>query len=332
MVAAIESMAYEKSQVPWHGLGVQVKSDLSPAQILKAAGLNWTVSKQKMVLQDKPKIVIPDKFALCRDSDNAVLSVVGKVYRPVQNKDAMDFFKKFTEAGHMTMETAGALWDGRYIWGLARVGQDFKLGKDDEVRGFLLLSSPHVHGKAMVIQFTPIRVVCWNTLSMALGVDLKGKGSAFRMPHTQEFNDAMKVRAEEALGLAKEQMVEFREACEVLSKKKAKPDQVEEYFCEVVNFDPKATDVKKKKGKKKGDKDVVKEPRILPKFRKALTYAPGQQLPTSLGTWWGAYNAVSYTIDHSIGRNRDTALRNAWMGHQASVKRKAFSLALKRAA
>ena len=85
-------------------------------------------------------------------------------------------------------------------------------------------------------------------------------------------------------------------------------------------------------GKKKDDEDVVKEPRILSKFREALTYAPGQQLPTALGTYWGAYNAVSYTIDHSLGRNRDTALRNAWMGHQASVKRRAFSLALKRAA
>ncbi|KKL12668.1 hypothetical protein LCGC14_2533470 [marine sediment metagenome] len=332
MVAAIETMAYEKSQVPWHGIGVPVKSDLSPAQILKAAKLDWTVSKQKMVLQDNPKIVVPDKFALCRDSDNKVLSVVGKVYRPVQNKDAMDFFKKFTAAGHMTMETAGALWDGRYIWGLARVGQDFKLGKDDEVRGFLLLSSPHVHGKAMVIQFTPIRVVCWNTLSMALGVDLKGKGDAFRMPHTQEFNDAMKLRAEEALGLAKEQMIEFREACEVLSKKRAKPEQVEKYFCEVVNFDPKADTVKKKKGKKKGDPDEVKEPRIIPKFREALTHAPGQQLPTALGTFWGAFNAVTYVVDHQLGRARDTALRNAWMGHTANIKRRALTLALKKAA
>lgn len=331
MTDAVETMAYA-NEVPWHGIGVQVKSDLSPAQILKAANLDWTVSKQTMVLQNNHKIVVSDRFALCRDTDNKVLSVVGKVYRPVQNKDAMDFFKKFVEAGHMTMETAGALWDGRYIWGLARVGQDFKLGKDDEVRSFLLLSSPHVHGKAMVVQFTPIRVVCWNTLSFALGTNLKGKGNAFRMPHTQAFDAAMKTRAEEALGLAKEQMAEFREACEILSKKRVKPEQVEQYFCEVVNFDPKADTVKVKKGKKKGDPDIIKEPRILPKFRAALTYAPGQQLPSAEGTYWGAFNAVTYVVDHQLGRARDTALRNAWMGHTANLKRRALTLALKKAA
>lgn len=321
MTAAVESMSFAH-EVPWHGLGKQVRSDMTPRQMLKAAGLDWTVSKREMFLKGGKKV--PGQFALCRDTDNQVLSVVGKVYKPVQNEVALDFFKRFVEAGNMKMETAGSLWDGRYIWGLARMGVDFSLGKKDEVRGYLLVFQPHVRGKAKVIQFTPIRVVCWNTLNMSLGSSLKGKAGAFRHLHSREFDESTQQAAEEALGLATDQMAEFKQAATLLSKKKAKPDQVDEYFCEVLKFDP------KKAAKTK--KDEIKVPRILPMFQAALLQAPGQQVPSALGTWWGAYNAVSYVVDHEIGRDRGTALRNAWIGRKAALKREAFKAALSMAA
>lgn len=321
MTAAVETMAYA-NEVPWHGLGNKVTDKMSPAQMLKAAELDWTVDKQDIFLKSGKKI--PNQFALVRSTDKTVLSVVGSTYKPVQNEIALDFFKKFTDAGHMHMETAGSLWYGRYVWALARLGSDFKLAGGDEVRGYLLVSQPHVRGKAMVIQFTPIRVVCWNTLTYALGGSLNGKGgSSFRMPHSQEFNDDIRAAAEEALGLAGDQQKEFQEAATLLAKKKAKPEQVEEYFCEILKFDPKKAD-KTKKGE-------LKVPRALPKFQAALTYAPGQQMPSATGTWWGAYNAVSYVVDHQMGKERDTALRNAWLGAAARTKRRAFNLALDKA-
>ena len=318
MTAAVENMAFAH-QVPWHGLGKQVRSDMTPKQMLKAAGLDWTVSKREMFLKGNKKV--PDKYALCRDTDDRFLSIVGKTYKPVQNEVALDFFKRFVEAGNMTMETAGSLWDGRYIWGLARIGVDFNLGKQDEVRGYLLVSQPHVIGRAMVIQFTTIRVVCWNTLTFALGAGLKGGVGAFRQIHAREFDEHAQKAAEETLGLASDQMKQFKEAAILLSKKKAKGEQVDEYFCEVLRFDP-------KKAKKEGKRT----PHSLPKFQAALTHAPGQALPSALGTWWGAYNAVSYVIDHETGRDRGTALRNAWIGHTANIKRRALTIALDRAA
>lgn len=324
MVDAVETMAYA-NEVPWHGLGVKVTNKLSPAEMLKVAGLNWQVSKQPMILANKPTIKVPNKFALVRDTDDKVLSVVGSTYRPVQNDIAMDFFKKFVVAGHMTMETAGSLDGGRYIWGLARLGKDFSVGKNDEVRGYLLLPQPHVHGKAMVIQFTPIRVVCWNTLNMALGSNLKGGAGAFRMPHSMEFNDAVRTAAEVALKLASGQMDEFKQAAIMLSKKKAPEKAVEQYFCAVLKFDPKDNP---RKAKKDGEQ---REPRMLPHFREALALAPGGQLGSAMGTWWGALNAVSYVIDHQTGRERETALRNAWLGHTAAIKRRALTLAIKAA-
>ena len=324
----VEKMAYA-GQTPWHGLGEKVSNDLTPKQMLKAAGLDWTVSKAPVYFDKKngkasEMSKIDGKFALIRDTDQSVLSMVGATYKPVQNEDALGFFKQFTEAGKMTMETAGSLWHGRYIWSLAKIGKGFKLGKDDDVESYLLLSQPHVHGKSLILQYTSIRVVCWNTLNFALGYGLKGKAGAFRMPHSQVFNDATKDAAKVALGLAGEQMESFQEAATLLSKKKAKPEAVLEFFHEVLKFDP------EKATKKKKDAEV-RVPRMLPKFQEALLKAPGQDLGSAKGTWWGALNAVSYVIDHETGGERETALKNAWHGHTAGIKRRAFALAVEKA-
>lgn len=322
MSARVESMAFA-GQVPWHGLGNPVKDNLTPAQICKAAGIDWTVSKQPIMVQSTGK-VIEDEYALMRDTDGQVLSIVGSVYKPVQNEQAMDFFKKFVAAGHMKMETAGSLWDGRYVWSLARVGKDFKIGKTDEVRGYILLASPHVKGKALVIMHTMVRVVCWNTITQALGANMKGGPGAFRMPHTIEFNEHVKKQAELALGIATEQTEHFREAAILLSKAKVTDQVATEFFCEVLKFDP-------TKAEKKKDGEM-KVPRMLPKFQEALQTGPGADLAGTRGTLWGAFNAVTHVIDHESGRKeRSTALKNVWLGHLADVKRNAWDLALERA-
>jgi phage/plasmid-like protein (TIGR03299 family) len=331
MADAVETMAYAH-EVPWHGFGFHVSDKLTPKEMLKAAKIDWTVSKRPTFFQNGKGVYVPIKedFALVRDSDDKRLSTVGSVYKPVQNAEAMEFFAKFVKAGHMTMETAGSLWGGRYVWGLAKIGKEFNLGgkTKDQVQGHLLMASPHVRGKAMLMQFTAIRVVCWNTLQFALGSDLRGGVGAFRMWHSQKFDDAMKERAEKTLGLTQHQMDEFQEAATLLTKAKVKAEAVEEFFCEVLRVDPKKKAAKKKK--EDGEKEP-KESRLLTRFREALVSAPGAELPTALGTMWGALNAVTYVVDHAEGRERSTALRSAWLGTRANLKRRAFDLAIKRA-
>lgn len=324
MTDAVETMAW-RGEVPWHGLGYNVKDGVVD---IKAAGCDWTVSKRKMFYagQEGDTNVYPatGDYALVRDPDNFHLSTVGATWKEIQNSQAFDFFTKFTKEGKMVIETAGSLWGGRYVWVLARIGKDFSIGKKDEIRPYILLASPHVHGKALLMQYTAIRVVCWNTFCAAIGASMKGDGTGFRVPHSMAFDDATKAKAEEALGLAIQQTVEFKEIFTLLSKKKMTVKDNEEYFCEVLQFDPKKADKKKK-----GDEIIV--PRMLPKFQTALTHAPGQELPSALGTLWGSFNAVTATIDHQTGRNdRSTALKNIWLGHQAGVKRRALDLALAR--
>lgn len=326
----VETMAYA-GEKPWHGLGFEVSNKLTPAEMLKAAKLDWTVSKKPLFTNGggsyKP---VTGHFALMRDSDDSTLDVVGATYKPAQNIDTIGFFKKFVEAGKMKMETAGSLMNGRYIWALAKIEKSFLIGKDDKVEGYVLLCSPHILGKALLYQTTAIRVVCWNTLQLSLGLPtIKGvenetASGSFRMSHAISFDDDVKKRAEEALGLATQQMNAFETAVKVLSKVKAPEPQVEEFFFEVLRLDEDAREERKEEGKK--------DPRIIAKFQQALTHAPGQQLPGTVGTWWGALNAVTYVIDHETGRTKDTALKGAWLGGGARKKARALDLAMQKAA
>jgi hypothetical protein len=160
-------------------------------------------------------------------------------------------------------------------------------------------------------------VVCWNTLQMAL----RSQGG-FRMPHSIEFDDNVKKRAEMVLGIAVEQVNEYKESVKFLASKRASEEDVDAYFGAVMQFDKDADEAKKKK-----DGEVI-EPRLIPMFRHALEHAPGQELPTAKGTWWGALNAVTYVVDHEVGRANDTRLKTAWFGMKSELKREALKVAV----
>lgn len=335
----VETMAWSGDK-PWHGLGVEVNSNLTPEEMLIAAQLDWSVSKRPSYTLDTPEwsegsglIQAPNTFHIVRDSDNRVLSHCGKDYMPIQNKEVFKFFKRFTEAGHMSMETAGSLKDGGEIWGLAKIAEDFDLAGDDQIKGYLLINQPHIVGRSMTIKLTPIRVVCNNTLTFALQ---HGGTASFRMPHVREFGDDVIQAAEEALGLSAERMAEFREAATLLSKKKAKHSDVLEYVGQI--YQPIMLDEYRKQRdlREKGEVIGQQEPLIdnFNKFPKlvvdALGESPGSQLKSARGTWWGALNAVTYVEDHlRESQSEGNALHSAWFGAAANRKSKALDLAVK---
>ena len=229
MAHQIETMAWA-GEKPWHRLGVEVDSNLTPWQMQEAAKLDWTVSKRPSYTLDAPEwgedvglIQAENTFHIVRDSDNQVLSHCGRDYIPIQNEQVFEFFKRFTEAGAMTMETAGSLKGGKEIWGLAKISEDFELIGGDEIKGYLLINQPHIVGKSMTIKLTPIRVVCNNTLTFALGQ--KGTAS-FRMPHVRAFNEDVMESAREALGLSNEVMSLFKNQAKFLAQKKAKHSDI----------------------------------------------------------------------------------------------------------
>ena len=338
----VETMAWAGAK-PWHGLGVEVDGNLAPLQMQQAAQLDWTVSKRPSYTLDAPEwnedvglIQAENTFHIVRDSDNRILSHCGRDYIPIQNEDVFKFFKRFTEAGHMTMETAGSLKDGGEIWGLAKIAEDFALAGDDLIKGYLLINQPHIVGKSMTIKLTPIRVVCNNTLTMALQ---QGGTASFRMPHVKEFGDDVIQAAENALGLSASAMTEFRKNATLLSQTKAKHSDVLDYVGQIYQplmiAEYRKEQLLRSEGKLIGMQEPLKDK--LNKFPSlvmdALDQSPGAQLKSAKGTWWGALNAVTYVEDHlRESQTPGNALHSAWFGAAAHRKSQALSLAVQRAA
>ena len=336
MAHAVETMAYA-GEVPWHGLGVKVEDNLTPDEMLVAAGLDWTVSKRHLFTHSEPSVdnskeVIPvnDYYVLVRDSENTAFGPCGPKFVPSQNADAFKFFEKFTSVGDMSMDTAGALKGGEQVWGLAKINDGFTLPGDDRVLGYLLVSVSHKWGKANEIRFTPIRVVCNNTLTYALADKTR---PSFKMPHLTALDAEVFKSAEEALGIAGDRMKDFKESAEFLSSKNYTSQNVVSYISEL--FQPELLEQQKNIEKMSDIKAIATRQSMVDEFKRipamvhqALEEQPGANLKSSKGTWWGAANAVTFIVDHKWGHDRDAALHNAWFGGRASLKQKAISKAL----
>lgn len=318
----VESMAYS-GEKPWHGLGTVVEGNLTVPQMLKEANIDWTVSKRPMKFgenYDEPfEKNVNGHYALVRDSDNKVLDVVGERYVPIQNKEAFKLFDDFLKAGNASLETAGSLLGGKMVWGLANLHESFILNGDDKVDAFLLVSAPHQRGKGLLAKKTSIRVVCNNTLSYALN---KKEGEEFRMPHLVEFDDKKIEEAKNVLGLARDEFNDFAKQVEVLSKVKVDDDIAKRYFVDLLD-------------NKLAKKDFVSQKEIEEEGNKriklaldAYKFAPGQNLKSAKDTAWGLINAITYITDHSLGRNQDNRVFNAWYGNVVGLKKKAFNKAL----
>ena len=191
------SMAYA-GDVPWHGLGTKVSNDLTPEQMLKAAGLDWTVDPVQLFAEVGDERLYTGHRALVRSSDQKVIDVITNDWNPVQNSEAFEFFNDFVAHGDMSMETAGSLKDGKIVWALAKVKESFDLfGGKDRVDAYLHFTNPHQYGQSIDVRFTSIRVVCANTLSASLNQKSK---NMVKVSHRRQFDPE---QVKETLGVAK---------------------------------------------------------------------------------------------------------------------------------
>lgn len=311
LVNGVAQMAYA-GQTPWHGLGKQVPSDLTPEQMLQAAGLDWKVYTAPVYAEVAGKRIDLPKQVLVRDRDHKVLDVISDDWIPMQNSDAFEFFDEFIAAGDMEMETAGSLKDGNIVWALARIKNSFELfnGKD-VVNGYLHFTNPHQYGRSIDVRFTPIRVVCNNTLTLSLNTKTE---NFVKVSHRREF---LVDEVKQALGIASDKLAKYKEMAQFLSTKRFTGEKIEEYFARVF---PVAT------SKVDSRKEISKAHRIV---RECVDTQPGAELGE--GTWWQAFNAVTYYTDHLAGRSQDTRLQSAWYGSNKNLKAKALELAVEMA-
>lgn len=288
MAALVENMMYTRT-VPWHGLGTRVDEAPTSADALRLAGLDWTVEQKNIQLCGGAKI--QNYKANVRSSDGQVLGIVSDRYKIVQNKDAFEFTDSII-GGDVRYETAGSLNGGRKVWLLAKLPETEIAG--DKTEPYMVFSNTHDGSGAIRVAMTPIRVVCNNTLNLALDSAKR----AWSVRHTGDLNSKMH-EARVCLKMANAYMGALAERADRLANTTVTRDQLNMILDELFPMDESSTEREEQGVKKLRDEFMVCyfAPDIL-KFR---------------NTAWGVVNAVSDMVTHNAPRRKTEHYReNNW--------------------
>lgn len=236
MSANVETMFYAR-ETPWHGLGVKVEDALSSAEAIEKSGLNWEVNQHPVKTDDG--IDIPGYKANIRSSDNKILGVVTDRYKVVQNSEAFAFTDGLLGEG-VTYETAGSLGGGKKIWLLAKLPERYTIMGED-VEPYLVFSNSHDGNGAIRVAMTPVRVVCQNTLNIALSTAKR----AWSMVHVGDLAAKME-EARSTLDLADKYMNGLGVEFEKLNKIQISDSKVMEYIEMLIPLEDDANEYRKK--------------------------------------------------------------------------------------
>ena len=220
MAANVESMFYTRTK-PGHGLGVQVQEAPESKDALRLAGLDWKVYQREVYTDSGIKI--EGYRANVRNTDNKVLGVVTERYKIVQNEEAFSFTDALLGKG-VRYETAGSLQEGKKVWLLARLPKEYIIS-GEQISPYLVFSNSHDGSAAVRVAVTPIRVVCNNTLNLALSTAKR----SWAMVHTGNIKGKIH-EAQETLFMAENYMSKLGKEFEELKRQKLSERQVKEYI------------------------------------------------------------------------------------------------------
>ncbi|MFB9123576.1 DUF932 domain-containing protein [Paraburkholderia dipogonis] len=315
----VQSMAYVRD-TPWHGLGNQLAPNQPLEVWAKQAGMNWQIEEAEVrFVAGRDGLgsihAFPEQKVLYRSDTKEPLSVVSNRYQCVQPGEILSFYKDLTEVGGFELETAGVLKGGRKLWALARTGQSVSLKGRDEVNGYLLLATACDGTLATTAQFTSVRVVCHNTLAIALGDNT----SAIKVPHRSQF-DGEAVKRQ--LGVAISSWDAFMIRMKALSERKVRPTTAEAYFRRVLTYPTSAAD---------GGAPLAVNDRAIKAVQELFAgRGKGADMASASGTAWGLLNAVTQYVDHERrSRSEDSRQDAAWFGAGATLKQKAWDEAVR---
>ena len=308
-------------ELPWHRLGTKVAPDVTSEQMLRAANLDWSVHKVPATgarpIKWQAGTQLYDRYFLQRDpvekeEIGPVLGVVGAQYEILQNSEAFRFFDPFLEAEHAHYETAGALGNGERVWVQARLKHPIEVTTGDAVDRFILLSNSHDGKGSVSVRFTPVRVVCQNTLNLAL----EDGSQIVKIRHSKNMRDRL---ADQQVGYLLE-IVEktFKRAAEkfrTLAQTPATRDMREKFLEAMFPISP-----------------SQEKKRETPKWWQAIDDVlddPDATTPESRDTMWGLYNAVTRAEDYreTTEATPDARLERVWFGRGADLKVRALQLA-----
>ena len=309
-----EASMFYIDEVPWHGLGTKLDKPATAQEAITAAKLDWPVVKLPLFAGSK-HIPVPDRFAVVRKTGNLVartdpvLGVVSNEYAPLQNREAFAFFDPIVDQDAAIYHTAGALGQGERVWILAKLPGHIRVVGDDITEKYLLLSNSHDGKSSVQIKFTPVRVVCQNTLTLALN-----DGPVCRVIHHADIHDKLK-QAHEMLGIITERFDEMEQSFQAMSRVQMNPNRLTEYLVQVYP-DSKEPD----------RQELVQRDRNWSEY--FFDQGRGNQLQGVAGSLWAAFNGVTEWQDHRQTRqNSIQRLNSAWFGEASRTKARAFTIA-----
>ncbi|WP_407538378.1 DUF932 domain-containing protein [Acinetobacter baumannii] len=343
MAHLVETMAFV-GDTPWHGLG----NPLSPNQPIEVwaqqAGMDWRIESSNVSYMAKNErgqnILMPyeEQRVLYRSDTHAPLSVVSQRFQEVQPKEILEFYRDLTEQSGFELETAGVLKGGRKFWALARTGQSAALKGKDVSNGYILLATACDGTLATTAQFTSIRVVCNNTLAIAL----KGQNSnagVVKVPHSTKF-DAEKIKQQ--LGISVRAWDEHMYEMKQLSQRKVTQSEAAAYFDAVFNnttmsiaeqddniiqFYRDVATQAQANSKEKPEPNAKSMSKAMEMFN---GQGRGASLSSAKDTAYGLLCSMTEFIDHERrAMSIDHRLDSAWFGAGAMMKQRGLEQALR---
>ncbi|MEX8036828.1 DUF932 domain-containing protein [Acinetobacter baumannii] len=346
MAHQIETMAFV-GQTPWHGLGNQLPQNQPIEVWAQQAGMDWRIESSNVSFMAKNErgqnILMPyeEQRVLYRSDTHAPLSVVSQRYQEVQPKEILEFYLDLTEQSGFELETAGVLKGGRKFWALARTGQSAALKGKDVSNGYILLATACDGTLATTAQFTSVRVVCNNTLAIAL----RGQNSSagvVKVPHSTKF-DAEKIKQQ--LGISVHAWGEHMYEMKQLSQRKVTQQEAAAYFDAVFNntnlsiaeqdesiiqfYRNVATP--KQINSSKADNKTEPNGRAMSKVMAMFNgHGRGAELASAKDTVYGLLCSITEFVDHERRAiSTDHRLDSAWFGVGANLKQRGLEQALR---
>jgi phage/plasmid-like protein (TIGR03299 family) len=306
-----------RGEKAWHGLGQYVSEAMTSEQAIELGGLNYTVEKRPLYAPGWAGTMVEAEghYGNVRTDTNEILGIVKGRYRIVQNKDAFGFFDTIIDKGEAIFETAGALGKGERIFVTAKLPEDM-LVRGERVEKYIMLTNSHDGTSTIIAGFTPIRVVCNNTLTAAL----KKLDNKVSISHTASAESRLK-EASRVMGIASKYMDEVNMTFESMTTRKLS-DLEMKYFIETVM----KTSMKEDKSDKEAStrmKNLVDQV-----YSFAITH-PTQTTEAAYRTLWGAYNGISgYYNFLKDYKNADQKMKDMNYGYANDKIAKAFDQAV----
>ena len=340
MAHQIENMAYV-GETPWHGLG-NVLSPNQPIEVwAQQAGMDWQIESSNVSYvaenQHKQRIIMPhdEQRVLYRSDTHAALSVVSQRYQEVQPREILEFYRDLTEQSGFELETAGVLKGGKKFWALAKTGQTSALKGKDVSNGYILLATACDGTLATTAQFTSIRVVCNNTLAIALKGQNPSAG-VVKVPHSTKF-DADKVKQQ--LGISVRAWDEHMYQMKQLSQRKVTQQEAATYFDAVFN-NTNLSSIEQDDGIIQFYRNVANrtEPNKTEPNSRAMSkvmtmfngHGRGAELSSAKDTAYGLLCTITEFSDHERrAMSQDHRLDSAWFGAGSGLKQRGLEQALR---